>query len=503
MTALPPPVFAEIAARFESQRRAFAADRNPDWKTRIERLNRLLALVEQSEDAIVAAVDDDFGHRAAQETRLAELFVVRAGVRHARRRLKRWMRNRAVATDLHFLPGRNRLAAQPLGVVGVVSPWNYPIQLSLGPALAALAAGNRVMIKPSELTPRTSALLEKLAAAHFDPDELSVVNGDAETGKAFVSLSFDHLIFTGSTAVGRQVALAAAANLTPVTLELGGKSPAIFDASCEMAIACRRLAYGKLLNAGQTCIAPDYLLVPKGQARAAADLLAHAMARMYPTLASNRDYTAIVSERHRQRLIALVQEARAAGAEIIEVNPAGETFDAASRKLEPTLVIGAPETTRLMREEIFGPVLPILEYERLEDADRDRQPRRAAARALLVRPRRGALRSRAARNGLRRRDRERLHVAPRPGRAAVRRRRGERHGRLPRRMGLSHLQQIEAGLPSGALERGGTAPAALRQDLRLAAARAQAHNLNATGGRRRGGAASKVSRLPQRRPDPG
>ncbi|MGO9768627.1 MAG: coniferyl aldehyde dehydrogenase [Roseiarcus sp.] len=368
MTALPPPVFAEIAARFESQRRAFAADRNPDWKTRIERLNRLLALVEQSEDAIVAAVDDDFGHRAAQETRLAELFVVRAGVRHARRRLKRWMRNRAVATDLHFLPGRNRLAAQPLGVVGVVSPWNYPIQLSLGPALAALAAGNRVMIKPSELTPRTSALLEKLAAAHFDPDELSVVNGDAETGKAFVSLSFDHLIFTGSTAVGRQVALAAAANLTPVTLELGGKSPAIFDASCEMAIACRRLAYGKLLNAGQTCIAPDYLLVPKGQARAAADLLAHAMARMYPTLASNRDYTAIVSERHRQRLIALVQEARAAGAEIIEVNPAGETFDAASRKLEPTLVIGAPETTRLMREEIFGPVLPILEYERLEDA---------------------------------------------------------------------------------------------------------------------------------------
>ncbi len=368
MTALPPPVFAEIAARFESQRRAFAADRNPDWKTRIERLNRLLALVEQSEDAIVAAVDDDFGHRAAQETRLAELFVVRAGVRHARRRLKRWMRNRAVATDLHFLPGRNRLAAQPLGVVGVVSPWNYPIQLSLGPALAALAAGNRVMIKPSELTPRTSALLEKLAAAHFDPDELSVVNGDAETGKAFVSLSFDHLIFTGSTAVGRQVALAAAANLTPVTLELGGKSPAIFDASCEMAIACRRLAYGKLLNAGQTCIAPDYLLVPKGQARAAADLLAHAMARMYPTLASNRDYTAIVSERHRQRLIALVQEARAAGAEIIEVNPAGETFDAASRKLKPTLVIGAPETTRLMREEIFGPVLPILEYERLEDA---------------------------------------------------------------------------------------------------------------------------------------
>ena len=224
------------------------------------------------------------------------------------------------------------------------------------------------MIKPSELTPRTSALLEKLVAAHFDPDEFSVVNGDAETGKAFVGLPFDHLVFTGSTAVGRQVALAAAANLTPVTLELGGKSPAIFDASCEMTIACRRLAYAKLLNAGQTCIAPDYLLVPKGQARAAADLLAQAMRRMYPSLAANRDYTAIVSERHRQRLIALVEEARAAGAEVIEVNPAGETLDPAGRKLAPTLVIGAPETTRLMREEIFGPVLPIMEYERLEDA---------------------------------------------------------------------------------------------------------------------------------------
>ena len=368
MTASPPLLSADIAARFQSQRRAFAADPNPDWKTRIDRLDRLLALVEQNEDAIVAAVDDDFGNRAAQETRLAELFVVRAGLRHARRRLKRWMRNRAVATDLQFLPGRNRLAAQPLGVVGVVSPWNYPIQLSLGPALAALAAGNRVMIKPSELTPRTSALLETLAAARFDPDELSVVTGDAETGKAFVGLPFDHLIFTGSTAVGRQVALAAAANLTPVTLELGGKSPAIFDASCEMAVACRRLAYGKLLNAGQTCVAPDYLLVPKGQAHAAADLIAQAMKRMYPTLASNRDYTAIVSERHRQRLIALVEEARAAGAEVIEVDPAGETLDPAGHKLAPTLVIGAAETTRLMREEIFGPVLPIVEYERLDDA---------------------------------------------------------------------------------------------------------------------------------------
>jgi coniferyl-aldehyde dehydrogenase len=366
MTASP-PAFPQLAERFAAQRRAFAADPNPPLAARRQRLDQLLKLIDDNEDAFVAAIDADFGGRAAQETRIAEIFVTRAAIRYARRHLSGWMRTRRVPTALPFLPARNRLAPQPLGVVGIVSPWNYPIQLTLCPLVAALAAGDRALIKPSELTPRVSALLAELAAKYFDPDLVTVVVGDAETGKAFVALPFDHLLFTGSTAVGRQVAAAAAANLTPITLELGGKSPAIFDSSCDLAQASARVAAGKLFNAGQTCVAPDYLLVPRGQADAAAAALAAAMTRLYPKLAANPDYTAVISQRHRDRLVALVAEAREAGARIIEINPAGESF-ADGRKLAPTLVIGAPQTSRLMREEIFGPVLPIVEYEQIEDA---------------------------------------------------------------------------------------------------------------------------------------
>jgi coniferyl-aldehyde dehydrogenase len=362
-----PPAFPQLVERFAAQRRAFAADPNPPLAARRERLDRLLALIDDNEDALVAAVDADFGGRAVQETRIAEISVARGAVRYARRRLARWMRTRRVPTELQFLPARNRLAPQPLGVVGIVSPWNYPIQLTLCPLVAALAAGDRALIKPSELTPRVSALLAELAAKYFAPDLVSVVVGDAETGKAFVALPFDHLLFTGSTAVGRQVAVAAAANLTPVTLELGGKSPAIFDLSCDLAQASARVAAGKFFNAGQTCVAPDHLLVPRGQAEAAANAIAAATARLYPTLAANPDYTAIISERHRSRLISLVAEAREAGARIVEINPAHESFDG-SRKLAPTIVIGAPLTSRLMGEEIFGPVLPIVEYDAVDDA---------------------------------------------------------------------------------------------------------------------------------------
>ena len=356
-----------LRERFDLQRSAFEAQPFPDLGVRKDRLTRLLALTEKHEADICSAIDADFGGRSTHETRLAELFVVRAGIRHALAHMRGWMRERRVATSLPFLPGRNRLLPQPLGVVGIVSPWNYPFQLAVAPATAALAAGNRVLIKPSELTPAFSALLARLAGEHFAPDELSVVTGDAEMGKAFVSLPFDHLLFTGSTAVGRQVAMAAAANLTPVTLELGGKSPAIFDPSCDLDAAVSSIAYGKLLNAGQTCIAPDYLLVPKGQAGAVAAKLATAVARLYPSLRDNPDYTAIISDRHYQRLRDMIAEARDAGADIVEVNPAGERFDA-TRKIPPTLVSNADPGLRLMREEIFGPVLPILEYTGIDEA---------------------------------------------------------------------------------------------------------------------------------------
>lgn len=358
-----------LAAAFELQKSAFAREPFPDIATRRRRLGALLALTENHETEIAAAIDADFGGRSRQETRLAELLIVRAGIRHALAHLASWMRQKRVRTRMAFLPGRNRLLPQPLGVVGVVSPWNYPFQLALAPAAAALAAGNRVLIKPSELTPRFSELLSRLVAEGFDPDEVAVIAGDAETGKAFVALPFDHLVFTGSTAVGRQVAQAAARNLTPVTLELGGKSPAIIDASADVDAAAASVAYAKLLNAGQTCIAPDYLMVPAGQGRIVAGKVADAMARLYPRLVDNPDYTAIVSDRHHQRLADMVGEARERGGGVIEVNPSGESLDN-RRKFLPTLVLDPALDTRLMREEIFGPVLPVLEYGDVGDAIR-------------------------------------------------------------------------------------------------------------------------------------
>jgi coniferyl-aldehyde dehydrogenase len=255
-----------------------------------------------------------------------------------------------------------------LGVVGIVSPWNYPYQLALAPAVPALAAGNRVMIKPSELTPRFAELLARIVAESFAEDEMAVVTGDALTGKAFTELPFDHLFFTGSTAVGKLVAQAAAKNLTPVTLELGGKSPAILDPSSDLAVAVPRLAFGKLLNAGQTCIAPDYAFVPNERIDAFVEQMHRAVAQMYPRLAANPDYTSIVNERHFARLQGLLEDARAKGARIVPINPAGENFDQAGRKQPPVLVLGATPEMKLMQEEIFGPILPVLGYDRIEEA---------------------------------------------------------------------------------------------------------------------------------------
>ncbi|MGE0502373.1 MAG: coniferyl aldehyde dehydrogenase [Rhizobiaceae bacterium] len=350
-----------LRKRFQAQKSAYEAEPFPDQAVRRDRLKRLLAITEKHEAEFCAAIDADFGGRSAYETRIAELMVVRIGIRHALRHLATWMRPRRIATSLPFLPGRNMLLRQPLGVVGIVSPWNYPFQLAVAPATEALAAGNRVLIKPSELTPAFSRLLASLLAQYFDPGEASVIEGDAEVGKAFVSLPFDHLVFTGSTAVGRKVAEAASKNLTPVTLELGGKSPAIFDASVDLDAAAASVAHAKLLNAGQTCIAPDYLMVPTGMAGIAAEKLSATMKSLYPTLRDNPDYTAIVSDRHYQRLQSLVAEVRDGGARVIEVMPS-DGATANTRKFPPTLVVGADADSRLMSEEIFGPVLPIVEY---------------------------------------------------------------------------------------------------------------------------------------------
>ena len=272
-------------------------------------------------------------------------------------------------TALHFQPGSSRLIRQPLGVVGVVAPWNYPYQLTMGPTISAVAAGNRVMIKPSEVTARFSALLKRIVAEFFDETEMAVVTGDAEVGKAFCALPFDHLVFTGSTAVGRLVAESAARNLTPVTLELGGKSPAIIDPDCDIDVVAPRLAMGKLLNAGQTCIAPDYVLVPAGMENRFVDAMRRAVSKLYPTLADNPDYSSIVSQHHYDRLSGLIADARAKGARVVELKAEGERLGDA-RKLAPTLLLGVDDEMRVLQEEIFGPVLPVIGYRDLDEAIR-------------------------------------------------------------------------------------------------------------------------------------
>ena len=350
------------------QRAAFARERYPDIRTRQDLLARLKALVVENEAAFAAAVDSDFGDRSEHETRLAELFIVASEIVDAQRQLRQWMRRERISTPLHLLPGRAHIERQPLGVAGIISPWNYPVQLALVPALGALAAGNRVLLKPSELTPATSELLRALVAARFDEDEFAVVLGDADVGRAFSRLPFDHLFFTGSTAVGRHVAVAAAENLTPVTLELGGKSPALFAPDADLAMCAPRLMSGKLLNAGQTCIAPDYALVPEGKVDAFVAAVQKAAAALYPSYAGNSDYTAIVNERHYRRLTRLVDDARAKGARIVVLNPADEVPDPVLRKLLPTLILGVDDSMDVMREEIFGPLLPIETYKTVDDA---------------------------------------------------------------------------------------------------------------------------------------
>ncbi|SFG95974.1 coniferyl-aldehyde dehydrogenase [Duganella sp. CF458] len=355
----------------EVQRAAFNADMVPAAALRRERLDRLQAMVADNEPAILAAIDSDFGGRARQEMVLTELFVVLSAIRQQRRKLGRWMRPRRVATPLHMLPGSSRIMPQPLGVIGNIVPWNYPCQLALVPAAAALAAGNRVMIKPSELTPAFSRLLAQLAAQYFSPAELAVVEGGVEVSRDFAALPFDHLIFTGSTAVGRQVAVAAAHNLTPVTLELGGKSPAIIDESCDLAESAPRLAFGKLFNAGQTCVAPDYALVPRARVEEFVREVSAAAAAMYPRFAGNEQYTSIISERHHARLQQLVQDAEQQGARVVHIGAgagAGAAGQAGERRMAPVLLLDVTPEMAVMREEIFGPLLPVVPYDTLQQA---------------------------------------------------------------------------------------------------------------------------------------
>lgn len=358
----------QISRHFDEQRQAFRRNPMPSVTERKENLKRLKRALLENKDALLAAMDQDFSCRSTDESMLAELMPTIQGINYAIKNLAKWMEPSKRHVSVLFQPATNKVHYQPLGVVGIIVPWNYPLFLAAGPLTGALAAGNRVMIKMSEFTPRTSALFKQLIEAHFPQDLICVINGDADVAVEFSSKPFDHLLFTGSTAIGRHVMRAAAENLTPVTLELGGKSPAIVAADMPMADAAERLAFGKSFNAGQTCVAPDYVLCPADRVNAFVDEFRSAFARMYSSIKDNQDFTAIINDRQYQRLQGYLSDAKAKGAQVIELNPAGENLQEGTRKLPVHLVLNVNDEMLLMQEEIFGPVLPIVTYSNIDEA---------------------------------------------------------------------------------------------------------------------------------------
>jgi coniferyl-aldehyde dehydrogenase len=353
----------ELLRLFDLQRQAFAANPMPVAGQRLQWLDSLRQLLSDERQALIEAISADFSNRSADETLLAELMPSLHNIRYARRHLKKWMRPARRSVGMAFQPASAKVVYQPLGVVGVIVPWNYPLYLAIGPMVGALAAGNRVMLKLSESTPVTGQLLKTLFAKVFPEDLVAVVLGEADVGVAFSRLAFDHLLFTGATSVGRHVMRAAAENLTPVTLELGGKSPAIVAHDVSLKDAAERIAFGKTLNAGQTCVAPDYVLVPKDRVEAFVEAYKQAVTGFYPTLADNPDYTAIINPRHLARLNSYLQDATDKGARVVSLYGQGQ-----GRRMPFSLLLDVRDDMLVMQDEIFGPLLPIVPYERIEQA---------------------------------------------------------------------------------------------------------------------------------------
>jgi coniferyl-aldehyde dehydrogenase len=364
-TPSPSPGPSRLEALLHAQRAAFQAQGEVTATVRRERLGRAIDLLVTHQAALCEAVASDFGQRPAGLTGFMDIFPAVHALKFARRNVARWMRPERPRLGFpNILPGmRAEIVYQPLGVVGVISPWNFPVTLAFGPLAGILAAGNRCMLKPSELTPATSALLGDLIARAFAPEEIAVINGGPDVAMAFSRLPFDHLVFTGSTPIGRQVMAAAAEHLVPVTLELGGKCPAVVGRSAPLARAVDRILLGKLANAGQICLAPDYVYVPRENVGAFVEEAKAWAGRVYPGLPGNRDYTALVSARHRQRAEELIADARAQGADIVGL---GEGGAGALNVLAPALILGVTDAMQVMREEIFAPLLPVLGYDRIE-----------------------------------------------------------------------------------------------------------------------------------------
>ena len=342
----------------------------PDINLRKDRLDRVIAMVSKYDKQIVSAVNQDFGNRDQVMSAVTEVASVIGPMEHAKKNLKKWMktekRKAAIAplgSALSLLGAKAEVRYQPKGVVGAISPWNFPMNLALAPLAGIISAGNRVMHKPSELTPATSDLLKQMIEEYFDEGEMAVFVGDAEVGAAFSGLAFDHLIFTGGTSIAKHVMKAASENLVPLTLELGGKSPVVVGKNAKIKETAQRVMQGKTMNAGQICLAPDYALVPEEKVEEFVQASVEATSEMYPEMKDNDDFTSIINQRHYDRIQGYLEDAKEKGADVVEINPSNEDFSQQPHhKIPPTIVLNPSEDMKIMQEEIFGPVLPVKTY---------------------------------------------------------------------------------------------------------------------------------------------
>ncbi len=340
----------------------------PSLSIRIDRLDRKHDMMLENQTRIPEALSEDFGHRPEMLTKFAELAATFDSIHFIKKNLKSWMKpeRRKATPPFNLFGAKAYIQYQPVGVVGIISPWNYPFNLTFGPLAVVLAAGNRAMIKPSEYTPRSSSLMKSMINKYFDVDEVEVFPGDASVGQEFSSLHFDHLLFTGSTSVAKKVMEAASKNLVPVTLELGGKSPAIIGESADLKKASDRIWNGKLMNAGQTCIAPDYVYVKEEVLGDWMEATNNSISLMYPSIFDNDDYTSVVNEGHYARLDGYIEDAKNKGADVIEINPANES-EKSHNKMMPTIILNATDDMLVMQEEIFGPIMPVKTYNQIDE----------------------------------------------------------------------------------------------------------------------------------------
>lgn len=362
----------EMGSILAKQKAANIRDGIPSAEKRMEWLDKSIDLLVTHGDELNDAMASDFGHRSKDQSDLTDISGSIGALKHAKKHLRKWMRpeKRSVEFPLGLLGSKAQLRYQPKGVIGVISPWNFPVNLTFTPLAGIFAAGNRTMIKPSEFTEATSDLMKTLFAKYYTEEEVYVCTGGPDIGAAFSKLPFDHMLFTGATSIAHHVMRAAADNLVPLTLELGGKSPVILGKSADMQKAASRIMAGKTLNAGQICLAPDYAFVPEDKTQEFVGAATTAVEKMFPSgLKDNDDYTSIINQRHYDRMMGYIEEARDAGAEVIEINPQGENFtQQPHHKIPPHIIVNPSEDLAVMQDEIFGPILPIKSYRETQQA---------------------------------------------------------------------------------------------------------------------------------------